>query len=165
MPPTDTPPAPDPRRPDTSAFLEQQAAILLDAPDNDTIVRRLLAAPLWRISALEQQLAAAAPPGRPRPQPSLRPAILTLLREQPTGLTRPQIEEALARRGLGDTLQRMVRDAVLVRTGDRYRLAHAAHGGQAEAEAAPRPAPVAQASAPPPAPRKRGGGPRTRGRA
>src|SRR2546427_334898 len=36
-------------------------------------------------------------PGRPRPQPSLRPAILTLLREQPTGLTRPQIEEALAR--------------------------------------------------------------------
>jgi hypothetical protein len=55
MPPTDTPPAPDPRRPDTSAFLEQQAAILLDAPDNDTIVRRLLAAALRRISALEQQ--------------------------------------------------------------------------------------------------------------
>ena len=127
------------------------------------MVRRLLAAALRRISALEQQLAAAAPPGRPRPQPSLRPAILTLLREQPTGLTRPQIEEALARRGLGDTLQRMVRDAVLVRTGDRYRLAHAAQGGQAEA--APRPAPVAQTSAPPPAPRKRGGGPRTRGRA
>jgi hypothetical protein len=98
---------------------------------------------------LEQQLAAAAPPGRPRPQPSLRPAILTLLREQPTGLTRPQIEEALARRGLGDTLQRMVRDAVLVRTGDRYRLAPAAQGGPAAAAAAPRPAPVAQASAPP----------------
>ena len=165
MPPTVTPPAPAPLRPDTSAFLEQQAAILLDAPDNDTMVRRLLAAALRRISALEQQLAAAAPPGRPRPQPSLRPAILTLLREQPTGLTRPQIEEALARRGLGDTLQRMVRDAVLVRTGDRYRLADAAQGGQAEAEAAPRPPPAAQASAPPPAPRKRGGGPRTRGRA
>ena len=40
MPPTDTPPAPDPRRPDTSAFLEQQAAILLDVLDNDTMVRR-----------------------------------------------------------------------------------------------------------------------------
>ena len=162
MPPTATPPAPDPQRPDTSAFLEQQAAILLDAPDNDTMVRRLLAAALRRISALEQQLAAAAPPGRPRPQPSLRPAILTLLREQPTGLTRPQIEEARARRGRGDTLQRMVRDAVLVRTGDRYRLAPTAPGGPAPAEAAPPPAP---ASSPPPAPRKRGGRPRTRGRA
>ena len=108
MPPT------DPLRPDTSAFLEQQAAILLDAPDNDTMVRRLLAAALRRISELEQQLAAAAQPGRPRPQPSLRHPILTLLREQPDGLTRRQIEEALARRGLGDTLQRMVRDALLV---------------------------------------------------
>jgi hypothetical protein len=165
MPPTDTLPTTDPLRPDTSAFLEQQAAILMDAPDNDTMVRRLLAAALRRISELEQQLAAATPPGRPRSQPSLRHPILTLLREQPDGLTRRQIEEAMARRGLGDTLQRMVRDAVLVRTGDRYRLAHAAPGGQAEAEAAPRPAPVAQASAPPPAPRKRGGGPRTRGRA
>ncbi len=165
MPSTDTPPAPDTLRPDTSAFLEQQAAILMDAPDNDTMVRRLLAAALRRISELEQQLVAATQAGRPRPQPSLRHSILTLLREQPDGLTRPQVEEAMARRGLGDTLQRMVRDAVLVRTGDRYRLAHAAQGGQAEAEAAPRPAPVAQASAPPPAPRKRGGGPRTRGRA
>jgi hypothetical protein len=79
MPPTATPSASDPQRPDTSTFLEQQAAILLDAPDNDTMVRRLLAAALQRISALEQQLA-AAPPGRPRPQPSLRPRILTLLR-------------------------------------------------------------------------------------
>ena len=165
MSPTATPPAPDPLRPDTSAFLEQQAAILLDAPDNDTMVRRLLAAALRRISALEQQVAAAAPPGRPRPQPSLRHPILTLLREQPDGLTRPQIEEAMARRGLGDTLQRMVRDALLVRTGDRYRLAHAAQAGQAQAEAAPLPAPAAQASSPTPAPRKRGGGPRPRGRA
>ena len=106
------------------------------------------AALLVRILPVQAQ-AQAEPPGRPRLQPSLRPAILTLLREQPTGLTRPQIEAALARRGLGDTLQRMVRAAVLVRTGDRYRLAHAAQGGQAEAEAAPRPAPVAQASAPP----------------
>jgi hypothetical protein len=165
MPPTDTRPATDTLRPDPSAFLEQQAAILLDAPDNDTMVRRLLAAALRRISELEQQLAAATAPGRPRPQPSLRPRILTLLREQPDGLTRPQIEEALARRGLGDTLQRMVRDALLVRTGDRYRLADAAQGGQAQAEAAPPPAPAAQASAPTPAPRKRGGGPRPRGRA
>ena len=162
MPPTVTPPAPAPLRPDTSAFLEQQAAILLDAPDNDTMVRRLLAAALQRISALEQQLAAATPSGRPRPQASLRPSILTLLREQPDGLTRPQIEAALAQRGLGDTLRRMVRDAVLVRTGDRYRLAPAAPGGPAPAEAAPPPAP---ASSPPPAPRKRGGRPRTRGRA
>ena len=70
MPPTDTRPATDTLRPDPGAFLEQQAAILLDAPDNDTMVRRLLAA-LRRISELEQQLAAAAPPGRPpRPQPS-----------------------------------------------------------------------------------------------
>ena len=161
MPPTDT------LRPDTRAFLEQQAAILMDAPDNDTMVRRLLAAALRRIGELEQQLAAATQPAprRPRSQPSLRHPILTLLREQPDGLTRRQIEEAMARRGLGDTLQRMVRDALLVRTGDRYRLANAAQGGQAQAEAAPRPAPVAQASAPPPAPRKRGGGPRTRGRA
>jgi hypothetical protein len=97
MSPTATPPAPDLLRPDTSAFLEQQAAILQDAPDNDTMVRQLLAAALRRISALEQQLAAAAPPGRPRPQPSLRHPILTLLREQPDGLTRPQIEEAMAR--------------------------------------------------------------------
>ena len=162
MPPTVTPPAPAPLRPDTSAFLEQQAAILLDAPDNDTMVRRLLAAALQRISELEQQLAAAAQPGRPRPQPSLRHPILMLLREQPDGLTRPQIEEAMARRELGDTLQRMVRDAVLVRTGDRYRLAPAAPGGPAPAEAAPPPAP---ASSPPPAPRKRGGRPRTRGQA
>src|SRR6266700_829991 len=153
MPPTDTRPATDTLRLDTSAFLEQQSAILLDAPDNDTMVRRLLAAALRRISALEQQLAAAAPPGRPRPQPSLRPPILTLLREQPDGLTRPQIEEALARRELGETLQRMVRDALLVRTGDRYRLAHAAPGGQAQAEAAPLPAPAAQASSPTAAPR------------
>jgi hypothetical protein len=165
MPPTDTPPAPDPRRPDTSAFLEQQAAILLDAPDNDTMVRRLLAAALRRISALEQQLAAAAPPGRPRPQPSLRPAILTLLREQPTGLTRPQIEEALARRGLGDTLQRMVRAAVLVRTGDRYRLTHAGEEGQEQAAAVPPLAPAAPVASPVSAPRKRGSHPRTRGRA
>jgi hypothetical protein len=165
MPPTDTRPATDTLRPDPSAFLEQQAAILMDAPDNDTMVRRLLAAALRRISELEQQLAAAAQPGRPRPQPSLRHPILTLLREQPDGLTRRQIEEAMARRGLGDTLQRMVRDALLVRTGDRYRLAHAAQGGQAQAEAAPPPAPAAQASAPTPAPRKRGGGPRPRGRA
>ncbi len=157
MPPTDTPPAPDPRRPDTSAFLEQQAAILLDAPDNDTMVRR--------IGELEQQLAAATQPGRPRSQPSLRHPILTLLREQPDGLTRRQIEEAMARRGLGDTLQRMVRDALLVRTGDRYRLASAAQGGQAQAEAAPLPAPAAQASSPTPAPRTRGGRPRPRGRA
>src|SRR5438105_781224 len=135
MPPMDTRPATDPRRPDTRAFLEQQAAILLDAPDNDTMVRRLLAAALQRISELEQQLAAAAQPGRPRPQPSLRHPILMLLREQPDGLTRPQIEEAMARRELGDTLQRMVRDALLVRTGDRYRLAHAAQGGR------PRPRP------------------------
>jgi hypothetical protein len=162
MPPTDTLPATDILRPDTSAFLEQQAAILLEAPDNDTMVRRLLAAALRRISELEQQLAAAAPPGRPRPQPSLRHPILTLLREQPDGLTRRQIEEALARRGLGDTLQRMVRDALLVRTGDRYRLANAAQGGQAQAEAAPLPAPAAHASSPTPATRKRGGGSRTR---
>jgi len=162
MPPTATPPASDPLRPDTRAFLEQQAAILLDAPDNDTMVRRLLAAALRRISALEQQLAAAAPPGRPRPQSSLRPPILTLLREQPDGLTRLQIEEAMAQRGLGDTLRRMVRDAVLVRTGDRYRLAPAAPGGPTPAEAAPPPAPP---SSPSPAPRKRGGRPRTRGRA
>ena len=165
MPPTDTRLATDPLRPDPSAFLEQQAAILLDAPDNDTMVRRLLAAALRRISELEQQLAAAAPPGRGRPQPSLRPRILTLLREQPAGLTRPQIEEALARRGLGDPLQRMVRDALLVRTGDRYRLANGGQGGQAQAEAAPLPAPAAQASSPTPVPRKRGGGSRTRGRA
>jgi hypothetical protein len=158
MPPTETRPATDTLRPDPSAFLEQQAAILLDAPDNDTMVRR--------ISELEQQLAAAAQPGRPpRPQPSLRHPILTLLREQPDGLTRRQIEEAMARHGLGDTLQRMVRDALLVRTGDRYRLADAAQGGQAQAEAASPPAPAAQASAPTPAPRKRGGGPRPRGRA
>ena len=105
MPPTDTRPATDTLRPDPSAFLEQQAAILLDAPDNDTMVRRLLAAALRRISELEQQLAAAAPPGRPpRPQPSLRHPILTLLREQPDGLARRQIEEAMARHGLGDTL-------------------------------------------------------------
>jgi hypothetical protein len=162
MPPTDTLPATDPLRPDTSAFLEQQAAILLEAPDNDTMVRRLLAAALRRISELEQQLAAAAPPGRPRPQPSLRHPILTLLREQLDGLTRSQIEEALAQRGLGATLQRMVRDALLVRTGDRYRLANAAQGEQAQAEAAPLPAPAAHASSPTPAPRKRGGGPRTR---
>jgi hypothetical protein len=159
MPPTA--PAPDPQRPDTSAFLEQQAAILLDAPDNDTMVRRLLAAALRRISALEQQLAGATPPGRAHPQPSLRPPILTLLREQPDGLTRPQIEAALARRGLGDTLQRMVRAAVLVRTGDRYRLAPTAPEGPAQAETAPPPAPAAS---PTPAPRKRGGGPRPRGR-
>src|SRR5438445_1356424 len=155
MPPTDTRPATDTLRPDTNAFLEQQAAILLDAPDNDTMVRRLLAAALRRISALEQQLAAAAQAGRPRPQPSLRHPILTLLQEQPDGLTRRQIEEAMARRGLGDTLQRMVRDALLVRTGDRYRLANAAQGRQAQAEAAPLPA--AQASAPTAAPRTRGG--------
>ncbi len=156
MPPTATPPTPDPRRPDTRAFLEQQAAILLDAPDNDTMVRRLLAAALRRISALEQQLAAATPPGRPRPQASLRSPILTLLREQPDGLTRLQIEAALAQRGLGDTLRRMVRDAVLVRTGDRYRLAPAAPEA---------PAPAAAAPPGPPAARKRGGRPRTRGRA
>src|SRR5436309_11464777 len=112
MPPTDT------LRPDTSTFLDQQAAILLDAPDNDTMVRRLLAAALQRISVLEQQLA-ATPAGRPRPQASLRPAILTQLRTQPDGLTRAQLEAALAQPGLGDTLRRMVRDAVLVRTGDR----------------------------------------------
>ncbi len=165
MSPTDTLPATDTLRPDTRAFLEQQAAILMDAPDNDTMVRRLLAAALRRIGELEQQLAAATQPGRPRSQPSLRHPILTLLREQPDGLTRRQIEEAMARRGLGDTLQRMVRDALLVRTGDRYRLANTAQGGQAQAEAAPLPAPAAQASAPPPAPRTRGGRPRPRGRA
>ena len=163
MSPTDTLPATDTLRPDTSAFLEQQAAILMDAPDNDTMVRRLLAAALRRIGALEQQLAAATQPGRPRSQPSLRHPILTLLQEQPDGLTRRQIEEAMARRGLGDTLQRMVRDALLVRTGDRYRLANAAQGGQAEAT--PLPAPAAQASSPTPAPRKRSGRPRPRGRA
>jgi hypothetical protein len=157
MPPTDTRPAPDPLRPATRAFLEQQAAILLDAPDNATMVRR--------ISELEQQRAAAAPPGRSRPQPSLRPPILTLLREQPDGLSRRQIEEAMARRGRGATLQRMVRDALLVRTGDRYRLAHAAPGGQAQAAAAPPPAPATPASAPTPAPRTRGGRPHPRGRA
>ena len=124
MPPTDTLPATDILRPDTSAFLEQQAAILLEAPDNDTMVRRLLAAALRRISELEQQLAAATPPGRPHSQPSLRHPILTLLREQPDGLTRRQIEEALARRGLGDTLQRMVRDALLVRTGEKTFVAY-----------------------------------------
>jgi hypothetical protein len=53
MPPTATPP--DPVHPDTRAFLEQQAAILLEAPDNDTMVRRLLAAALRRLSVLEQQ--------------------------------------------------------------------------------------------------------------
>jgi hypothetical protein len=163
MAPTTTPPAPDPQRPDTSAFLEQQAAILLDAPDNDTMVRRLLAAALRRISALEQQLAAAAPAGRPRPQPSLRPHILTLLREQPDGLTRPQIEEALARRGLGDTLQRMVRAALLVRTGDRYRLTQVVEEGPEPAAAVPPLAPAAPAAAPPPAPRKRGSRSRPRG--
>jgi len=165
MSPTDTLPATDTLRPDTSAFLEQQAAILMDAPDNDTMVRRLLAAALRRIGELEQQLAAATQPGRPHSQPSLRHPILTLLQEQPDGLTRRQIEEAMARRGLGDTLQRMVRDALLVRTGDRYRLANAAQGGQAQAEAAPLPAPAAQASSPTAAPRKRGGRPRPRGRA
>ena len=165
MPPTDTLPTTDPLRLDPSAFLEQQAAILMDAPDNDTMVRRLLAAALRRISELEQQLAAATPPGRPRAQPSLRHPILTLLRAQPDGLTRRQIEEAMARRGLGDTLQRMVRDALLVRTGDRYRLANTAQGGQTQAEAAPLSAPAAQASSPTAAPRKRGGRPRPRGRA
>ena len=126
MPPTDT------LRPDTSTFLDQQAAILLDAPDHDTMVRRLLAAALQRISALEQQLVAATQAGPPRPQPSLRQPILTLLRAQPDGLTRPQIEAALERRALGDTLQRMIRDAVLVRTEDRYRLAHTVQQGQAQ---------------------------------
>jgi hypothetical protein len=161
MPPTPTPPVPDPQRPDPRAFLEQQAAILLEAPDNDTMVRRLLAAALQRISVLEQQLA-ATPAGRLRPQASLRPAILTQLREQPDGLTRAQLEAALAQPGLGDTLRRMVRDAVLVRTGDRYRLAPAAPEGPAPAAATPPAPPV---SAPTPAPRKRGGRPRTRGQA
>src|SRR6266487_2939661 len=157
MSPTDTLPATDTLRPDTSAFLEQQAAILMDAPDNDTMVRRLLAAALRRIGELEQQLAAATQPGRPRSQPSLRHPILTLLREQPDGLTRPQIEEAMARRGLGDTLQRMVRDALLVRTGDRYRLANAVQDGQAQAAPPPAPAAQASSSAPTAAPRTRGG--------
>jgi hypothetical protein len=161
MPPTPTPPVPDPQRPDPRAFLEQQAAILLEAPDNDTMVRRLLAAALQRISVLEQQLA-ATPAGRLRPQASLRPAILTQLREQPDGLTRAQLEAALAQPGLSDTLRRMVRDAVLVRTGDRYRLAPAAPEGPAPAAATPPAPPV---SAPTPAPRKRGGRPRTRGQA
>jgi hypothetical protein len=125
------------------------------------MVRRLLAAALQRISVLEQQLAAATSPARPRPPSSLRPPILTLLREQPAGLTRSQIEVALAQRGLGDTLRRMVRDAVLVRTEDRYRLAPAAPEGP-PAEATP---PAPPASSPPPAPRKRGGRPRTRGEA
>ena len=114
---------------------------------------------------LQQQLVAATQAGRPRPQPSLRPAILTLLRAQPDGLTRPQIEEAMERRELGGTLQRMIRDAVLVRTEDRYRLAHTVQQGQAQAEAAPPAAPAPSADSPPPAPRKRGGRPRTRGRA
>ena len=162
MPPTAPPSASDPQHPDPSTFLEQQAAILLDAPDNDTMVRRLLAAALQRISALEQQLAAATPPARPRPPSSLRPPILTLLREQPEGLTRSQIEVALAQRGLGDTLRRMVRDAMLVRIADRYRLAPAAPEGPAPAEATP---PAPPASSPTPAPRKRGGRPRTRGQA
>jgi hypothetical protein len=162
MPPTATPSASDPQRPDTSTFLEQQAAILLDAPDNDTMVRRLLAAALQRISALEQQLATATSPARPRPPSSLRPPILTLLREQPAGLTRSQIEGALAQRGLGDTLRRMVRDAVLVRTDDRYRLASAAPEGSAPAEATPS---APSVSSPTPAPRKRGGRPRPRGQA
>jgi hypothetical protein len=125
------------------------------------MVRRLLAAALQRISVLEQQLA-ATPAGRLRPQASLRPAILTQLREQPDGLTRAQLEAALAQPGLSDTLRRMVRDAVLVRTGDRYRLAPAAPEGPAPAAATPPAPPV---SAPTPAPRKRGGRPRTRGQA
>src|SRR5262249_28278846 len=74
MPPTDTPPAPDPQRLDTRAFLEQQAAILLDAPDIDTMVRRLLAAALQRISALEQQLATTTLSQRPRPPAGLATA-------------------------------------------------------------------------------------------
>ena len=162
MPPTATPPASDPRPPDPRAFLEQQAAILLDAPDNDTMVRRLLAAALQRISALEQQLAATSPLGRPRPQASLRPAILTQLRRQPDGLTRAELEAALAQRGLGDTLRRMARDAVLVRTGDRYRLAPEAPAGPGPAAAL---SPAPPVSAPTPAPRKRGGRPRPRGQA
>jgi hypothetical protein len=157
MPPTDT------LRPDTSAFLDQQATILMDAPDNDTMVRHLLAAALRRISELEQQLVAATQAGRPRPQPSLRHPILRLLQAQPDGLTRPQIEEALEQRELCDTLQRMIRDALLVRTGDHYRLASTGQDGQAPAETAPPPAPAAPPAAPPPAPRKRGGRPRTRG--
>jgi hypothetical protein len=88
---------------------------------------------------------------------------LTLLREQPTGLTRPQIEEALARRGLGDTLQRMVRAALLVRTGDRYRLTQVVEEGPEPAAAVPPLAPAAPAAAPPPAPRKRGSRSRPRG--
>lgn len=145
MPPTDT--APATLSLDPHAFLEQHAAILLDAPDNETMLRRLLAAALRRVSALEQQLAALTPPAQPRQPVSFRPAILALLREQPAGLTRPQIEEALARQGLGETLRRMVRDALLVRTEDRYRLASAA------------------SEAPPPAPRQRGSRPRPQRRA
>jgi hypothetical protein len=148
MPPT-APPALDPR-----TFLEQHVAILLDAPDNEALVRRLLAAALPRISALEQQLAALTPPARPRPPVSHRPVILTLLREQPEGLTRPQIEAALARPGLSDTLRRMVRDALLVRTEGRYRLA-----GTAPEAPAP---PLAPEEAPSPASRPRGGRPRPR---
>lgn len=151
MAPTDSPPVLDTSHLDTRTFFEQQVAILLDAPDNETLVRRLLAAALQRISALEQQLAAVTRPARPRPPVSLRPPILALLREQPEGLTRPQIETALARQGLGETLRRMVRDALLVRAGDRYRLAGAAPEAPAAA-----PAPV---SAPTPLPR--GGRPRS----
>jgi hypothetical protein len=158
MPPTTPPSASDLPPPDPRTFLAQQAAILLEAPDNDTMVRRLLAAALQRISVLEQQLA-AAPTGRPRSQTSLRPVILTQLRAQPEGLTRVQLEAALAQPGLGDTLRRMVRDTVLVRSGDRYRLAPEAPVPAAAAPPAP---PV---SAPPPAPRQRGGRPRTRGSA
>src|SRR5437016_7989521 len=99
MPPTDTLPAPDTLRPDTSAFLEQQAAILMDAPDNDTMVRRLLAAALRRIGVLEQQLAAATQPGGPHSQPSPRHPNLTALRAQPNEPSRRQNEEAMAMPG------------------------------------------------------------------
>ena len=83
MSPTATPPAPDPLRPDTRAFLEQQAAILLDAPDNDTGA----AAPPRRAAADQrvQQVVAAAPPGRPRPQPSLRHPVRRSCGSSPTG--------------------------------------------------------------------------------
>ena len=136
-----------PPRPDTDAadWLSRQADAILNAPDGDSAIRRLLAMALAHIATLEARLAEArirqAPPG---PRPSLRPAILALLAEAPR--TRPQIEAALAPgRSLADPLRRLVRDGRLSLVDGHYALPGTPAATPAPGE---------------PAPRRRGGRPR-----
>jgi hypothetical protein len=130
---TTTLPVPTMRRMPTPPALPipiTPAALLREAPDNDTAVRWMLA---WymelsgdldaTIAALQAQIVALQQPTMPRRPIQWRPQIVTLLTERGAPMTAQAITQALdAPQSLARNCREMVQAGLLVQSGEHFTL-------------------------------------------